>query len=157
MELEFTAEQEELRASVRAVLEKECPTSVVRAGEWGPLWKQMVALDWPAMTIPESAGGLGTSLIPTETSPSLTPNGSQGFGLGLQVGTAKRNSFIVHPHPTAWPIILLPPTLDARKGIPQAIASRTALDIVSYRLGITSRSMARYQCGNCSWTMAGSM
>jgi alkylation response protein AidB-like acyl-CoA dehydrogenase len=63
VELEFTAEQEELRTSVRAVLEKECPPSVVRAGEWEPLWKQMVALDWPALTIPETAGGLGLSFV----------------------------------------------------------------------------------------------
>ena len=31
MELEFTGEQEELRASVRSFLEKECPIGVVRA------------------------------------------------------------------------------------------------------------------------------
>jgi alkylation response protein AidB-like acyl-CoA dehydrogenase len=59
VELEFTAEQEELRASVRGVLEKECPTTVVRDAAWEPLWKQLVALDWPALTIPEEAGGIG--------------------------------------------------------------------------------------------------
>jgi alkylation response protein AidB-like acyl-CoA dehydrogenase len=63
VELEFTPEQDELRASVRAVLEKECTTSVVRAAEWEPLWKQMVALDWPALTVPEDAGGLGLTFV----------------------------------------------------------------------------------------------
>jgi alkylation response protein AidB-like acyl-CoA dehydrogenase len=63
MELEFTPEQEELRASVRAVLEKECPTSVVRDGDFDPLWKQMVALDWPALTVPEDAGGIGLTFV----------------------------------------------------------------------------------------------
>ncbi|HZN15254.1 MAG TPA: acyl-CoA dehydrogenase family protein [Acidimicrobiales bacterium] len=63
MELEFSPEQEELRTSVRAMLEKECPTTVVREGAWEPLWKQMIALDWPAMTIDEAAGGLGMTFI----------------------------------------------------------------------------------------------
>ena len=63
MELEFTAEQDELRESVRAVLEKECTPSVVRAGDFDPLWKQMVALDWPALTIPEDAGGIGLTFV----------------------------------------------------------------------------------------------
>jgi alkylation response protein AidB-like acyl-CoA dehydrogenase len=59
MELDFTAEQDELRASVRAVLEKECTPVVVRSGDFDALWKQMVALDWPGLTVPEDAGGLG--------------------------------------------------------------------------------------------------
>jgi alkylation response protein AidB-like acyl-CoA dehydrogenase len=63
MELEFTPEQEELRASVRAVLEKECTTTVVRAAEWDALWKQMVALDWPALTVPEDCDGLGMTFV----------------------------------------------------------------------------------------------
>src|SRR5919197_5595350 len=63
MELEFTPEQDELRASVRAVLEKECTPAVVRAGDFDALWKQMVALDWPALTIPEDCGGLGLTFV----------------------------------------------------------------------------------------------
>ena len=50
VELEFTAEQEELRSSVRSFLEKECPVELVRAvvetGEPAEkLWGSMVALD----------------------------------------------------------------------------------------------------------------
>ncbi len=70
MELDFTSEQEELRASVRAVLTKECPTSLVRAhvervvaGEPSDtgrdLWDTFVGLDWQALTIDEAHGGVG--------------------------------------------------------------------------------------------------
>ena len=64
MELEFTPEQDELRTGVRALLDRECPMSLVRAVvEDGvvadALWKHMVDLGWPALTVPESDGGLG--------------------------------------------------------------------------------------------------
>src|SRR5260370_22570270 len=68
MQLEFTPEQEELRDSVHAVLERECPMRVVRAlVEDGvsadALWKHMVELGWTALTIPESDGGLGLTVV----------------------------------------------------------------------------------------------
>jgi alkylation response protein AidB-like acyl-CoA dehydrogenase len=64
MQLEFTSEQEDLRDSVHAVLERECPMTLVRAVvETGvapdALWKHMVELGWTALTVPEPAGGLG--------------------------------------------------------------------------------------------------
>ncbi|HEV3227662.1 MAG TPA: acyl-CoA dehydrogenase family protein [Acidimicrobiales bacterium] len=70
MQLDFTSDQEELRASVRAVLAKECTRAVVRshvehvvAGEPSDagrgLWNTFVALDWPALTVPEAQGGIG--------------------------------------------------------------------------------------------------
>jgi alkylation response protein AidB-like acyl-CoA dehydrogenase len=70
VELEFTAEQEELRSSVRSFLEKECPVAVVRAvvesGEAPEkLWGSMVALDWPALAIPEEYGGIGLTILET--------------------------------------------------------------------------------------------
>ena len=70
MELEFTGEQEELRSSVRSFLEKECPVDVVRAvvetGEAPEkLWGSMVALDWPALAIPEEYGGIGLTILET--------------------------------------------------------------------------------------------
>jgi alkylation response protein AidB-like acyl-CoA dehydrogenase len=73
MELEFTTDQEELRESVRAVLTRECTPGFVReiaekrtagadvASE--PLWSQMVELGWPALTVPETAGGLGFGAV----------------------------------------------------------------------------------------------
>ena len=68
MHLEFTAEQDELRDGVRAVLARECPISLVReVAEKGTtpdaLWGQMVELGWPALTVPEPAGGLGMGAV----------------------------------------------------------------------------------------------
>jgi alkylation response protein AidB-like acyl-CoA dehydrogenase len=70
VDLEFTSEQEELRASVRSFLEKECPLQLVRAVvETGDrpqkLWSSMVSLDWPALAIPEEHGGLGLTFVDT--------------------------------------------------------------------------------------------
>jgi alkylation response protein AidB-like acyl-CoA dehydrogenase len=66
--LEFTAEQDELRDGVRTVLARECPISLVReVVEKGTtpdaLWGQMVELGWPALTVPEPAGGLGMGAV----------------------------------------------------------------------------------------------
>jgi alkylation response protein AidB-like acyl-CoA dehydrogenase len=68
VDLEFTDDQDELRDSVRAFLQKECPIDVVRAVvETGEppekLWSSMVSLDWPALAIPEESGGIGLSFI----------------------------------------------------------------------------------------------
>jgi alkylation response protein AidB-like acyl-CoA dehydrogenase len=68
MELEFTPDQEELRDGVRAVLERECPIGMVRSVvEDGvapdALWKQMVELGWPALTVPAEQGGLGLGWV----------------------------------------------------------------------------------------------
>jgi alkylation response protein AidB-like acyl-CoA dehydrogenase len=66
--LEFTTEQVELRDGVRAMLARECPMSLVReVVEKGTtpdaLWSQMVELGWPALTVPEPAGGLGLGTV----------------------------------------------------------------------------------------------
>jgi alkylation response protein AidB-like acyl-CoA dehydrogenase len=68
VELEFTDEQEELRDGVSSMLGRECPMSLVRAvvedGESADgLWKQMVDLGWPALTIAEEHGGLGLTTV----------------------------------------------------------------------------------------------
>ena len=68
MELELSDDQQALQESVRAVLERECPTSVVRSVvEEGKradaLWARMVELDWPALGIPEAYGGLGLGFV----------------------------------------------------------------------------------------------
>jgi len=64
MELEFTADQEDLRQGVRSFLDDQCSPTLIRDIVEGnataqPLWTQMVELGWPALTIPESWGGLG--------------------------------------------------------------------------------------------------
>ncbi len=68
MDLEFTADQEELRTSVRAVLTRECPPSFVRevvekGAPVDDLWAAMVDLDWPALTIAPEYGGLGLGFV----------------------------------------------------------------------------------------------
>jgi alkylation response protein AidB-like acyl-CoA dehydrogenase len=68
MDLEFTADQEELRTSVRAVLARQCPPSLVRevVEKGAPpddLWTAMVDLDWPALTIDPEYGGLGLGFV----------------------------------------------------------------------------------------------
>ena len=70
MDLEFTSEQEELRDSVRSFLDKECSLQVVRhIVESGDppteLWESMVALDWPALAVPEEHGGIGLTFVET--------------------------------------------------------------------------------------------
>ena len=68
MELEFTADQEELRRSIRSVLESTCPISLVReVVEKGTgverLWAKQVELDWPALTVPSSCEGIGLGYL----------------------------------------------------------------------------------------------
>jgi alkylation response protein AidB-like acyl-CoA dehydrogenase len=72
VELEFTEEQHELRSAVRAVLERECPITLVRAvvekgasaaADADVLWRRMVELGWPAVTVPADAGGLGLGWV----------------------------------------------------------------------------------------------
>jgi alkylation response protein AidB-like acyl-CoA dehydrogenase len=72
MDFEFTDEQHELRATVRAVLARECPISLVREvveKGWGAttgpdqLWGRLVELDWTALTVPEPFGGMGLGFV----------------------------------------------------------------------------------------------
>lgn len=68
MDLDFTDDQEDLRANVRDVLERECTRAFVRSvaeghAESASLWDRMVDLGWPALTIPEDAGGLGLGAV----------------------------------------------------------------------------------------------
>jgi alkylation response protein AidB-like acyl-CoA dehydrogenase len=68
MQLEFTADQDELRDSVRAVLANEVTPALVRAvveegASTDDLWKHMRELDWPALTIPEDCGGIGLGFV----------------------------------------------------------------------------------------------
>jgi alkylation response protein AidB-like acyl-CoA dehydrogenase len=68
VQLEFTAEQDELRDGVRTVLAGECPMSLVRevvekGATADALWIRMITLGWPALTIPEAFGGLGMGAV----------------------------------------------------------------------------------------------
>ena len=68
MDLDFTEEQRELQASVRAFLSRECPIAVVRAAvERGEpadaLWQSMVELGWPGLTVATEHGGVGLGFV----------------------------------------------------------------------------------------------
>ena len=68
MDLEFSSEQEDLRRSIRTVLEDACPIGLVReVVEKGTgadrLWARQVELDWPALTVPEAGGGIGLGFV----------------------------------------------------------------------------------------------
>jgi alkylation response protein AidB-like acyl-CoA dehydrogenase len=68
MELELSEDQQALQESVRAVLERECPISLVRSvveehKRPEALWSRMVELDWPALAIPDEDGGLGLGFV----------------------------------------------------------------------------------------------
>jgi alkylation response protein AidB-like acyl-CoA dehydrogenase len=131
VELEFTAEQEELRDSVRSFLEKECPIGVVRAvvetGEAPEkLWGSMIALDWPALAVPEEFGGIGLTILETavvveelgravapgpllatvtQFAPMVrevgTPEQQQRFLSGVATG-AVAGAVALADHPRAW-------------------------------------------------------
>jgi alkylation response protein AidB-like acyl-CoA dehydrogenase len=65
----FSEEQEMLRQSARALLEKECPSAVVRRlmederGFDPALWAKMAELGWLGLVIPEAYGGGGLSYV----------------------------------------------------------------------------------------------
>ena len=64
MEFEFTEDQLQLQRAVQDVLDAEAPPELARAvadGQPGAaeFWKTLVGLEWPAMALPEDAGGLG--------------------------------------------------------------------------------------------------
>jgi alkylation response protein AidB-like acyl-CoA dehydrogenase len=68
MELELSDDQQALQESVRAVLERECPISLVRSvvedhKHAEELWSRMTELDWPALAVPEPDGGLGLGFV----------------------------------------------------------------------------------------------
>jgi alkylation response protein AidB-like acyl-CoA dehydrogenase len=75
VELDFTPEQDELRATVRAVLQRACPIGAVRAlvearilGDEEPalagdLWSIAAGLDWPALNVALDLGGVGLEFV----------------------------------------------------------------------------------------------
>jgi len=69
LDLDFSPEQEMLRETVRDVLAKHCPLSVVRQMEDDPvgyppeLWRQLGDLDLIGLLLPEEWGGSGMTLV----------------------------------------------------------------------------------------------
>jgi alkylation response protein AidB-like acyl-CoA dehydrogenase len=68
MDLELSEDEAALRDNVRSVLAGICPPAAVRAvfeakGDPASIWSRMVELDWPALGVPEAAGGLGMGYV----------------------------------------------------------------------------------------------
>ena len=68
MDLDLSDDQVALRQAVRAVLERECPITSVRAvvekdEDTEGLWATMVSLDWPALAAAPADGGLGLGTV----------------------------------------------------------------------------------------------
>ena len=69
MDFGFSEEQEMLRQSARALLEKECPSTAVRKlmadtrGYDSALWQKMAELGWLGLAVPEQYGGGGLSYV----------------------------------------------------------------------------------------------
>ena len=69
MELGLSESQQMLKNSAREFLERECPSSLVRAMEEDPngytpeLWKKIADLGWLGLPFPEEYGGLGLSYL----------------------------------------------------------------------------------------------
>jgi alkylation response protein AidB-like acyl-CoA dehydrogenase len=65
----FSEEQEMLRQSARGLLEKECPSALVRRlmederGFEADLWQKFAELGWLGLVIPEEHGGAGLSYV----------------------------------------------------------------------------------------------
>jgi alkylation response protein AidB-like acyl-CoA dehydrogenase len=65
----FSPEQEQIRASARDFLAKECPTTFVRRmmederGDSDDLWSKMAALGWMGLIVPEEYGGAGLGYV----------------------------------------------------------------------------------------------
>jgi alkylation response protein AidB-like acyl-CoA dehydrogenase len=68
MDIDLTEEQRELQRIAREVVERSCPPSLVRSAvedgvEPDDLWKQLVAMEWPGLTISLEEGGSGASAL----------------------------------------------------------------------------------------------
>src|SRR5436305_3145369 len=69
MDFTFSADQDELRRTVRSFMERESPPAYVRAmidderGFTDDVWDHLVELGWPALLVPEADGGLGLGVV----------------------------------------------------------------------------------------------
>jgi alkylation response protein AidB-like acyl-CoA dehydrogenase len=69
MDFTFNDDQDELRRTVRSFLERESPSTYVRAmvdddrGYTDAVWDRMVELGWNGLLVPEPNGGVGLGLV----------------------------------------------------------------------------------------------
>jgi alkylation response protein AidB-like acyl-CoA dehydrogenase len=68
MDFQLTDEQVELQRIAHEVVERECPPALVRAVveddvDTDALWKTLVELEWPGLTVPLEHGGSGATAV----------------------------------------------------------------------------------------------
>jgi alkylation response protein AidB-like acyl-CoA dehydrogenase len=68
VDFQLTDEQVELQRVAHDVVERECPPSVVRGvvedgDDAAALWKTLVDLEWPGLTVPAEDGGTGATAV----------------------------------------------------------------------------------------------
>jgi alkylation response protein AidB-like acyl-CoA dehydrogenase len=138
VQLEFTDEQQQLRAAVRDLLEAECPPSLVRERvEKGTpaagLWRRLTALGAAALTLPESVGGLGlgpveATVVAEELGRHAAPvpwlsTVTQYAELVARVGNPEQRKTLLEPIAGGGRTGTLAIAEDARQAIPEAMAT----------------------------------
>jgi alkylation response protein AidB-like acyl-CoA dehydrogenase len=69
MDFTFSADQDDLRRTVRAFLASRSPKAYVQAMADDPrgfsddVWNEVVSMSWPALLVPEQHGGLGLGMV----------------------------------------------------------------------------------------------
>ncbi len=158
LDLDFDAEQEMLRETVRGVCATHCPLSVVRQLEDDPigypteLWKQLGKLDLIGLLLPEEHGGAGMSLIEgvvlyEEFGRSLAPTPHFvsavlcGGALARSGSTAQRRNWlgpIVSGEAVLTPAWFEP----ENSGAPSGVQVRAVPDGGNFRISGTKRHVA---------------
>jgi len=155
LDLEFTAEQDMLRETVRKVCATYSPLSVVRAleddpvGYSGDMWKQMAELDLIGLLLPEEHGGsgmgalegvvlyeeLGRALAPTPHFPSAVLCG----GALARAGSAEHKARWL-ASVAAGDAVLTPAWLEPDNSCgPNGVRMRAEPDGAGWRLSGTKR------------------
>ncbi len=158
LDLEFDQEQELLRQTVRDVLARHCPPTVVRqmeddrVGYPAPLWAQLGELDLIGLLLPDEYGGsamslvegvalyeeLGRTLAPTPHFVSAVMSG----GVLTAAGSAAQKDRWLRPV-AAGEAILTPAWLEPENGFtPRGVETRAVAEGSGFRLSGLKRHVA---------------
>jgi alkylation response protein AidB-like acyl-CoA dehydrogenase len=158
LDLEFTAEQEMLRETVRGVCATTSPLSVVRELEDDPvgyspeLWKQLAHLDLIGLQLPEEYGGSGMTTLENvvlyeEFGRSLAPSphfvsSVLGGGVLADAGSADQKQEWL-PRLVTGEAILTPAWLEPENGFgPKGVQVRAVPDGDGFLISGTKRHVA---------------
>ncbi|HXQ75442.1 MAG TPA: acyl-CoA dehydrogenase family protein [Acidimicrobiales bacterium] len=158
LDLDFDAEQEMLRETVRGVCATHCPLSVVRqleddrTGYPTELWKQLGKLDLIGLLLPEEHGGAGMTLIEgvvlyEELGRSLAPT-PHFVSAVLSGGALARSGSAAQRRTWLGPVvsgeaILTPAWFEPENsGAPTGVQVRAVPDGAGFRISGTKRHVA---------------